>query len=189
MGCTRRVRAPSIRRCNDLANATRRLPENPTEDTALDIEQIEKLVEIMKDSDLSSMEIEEETFRIRLAREKEIVTVHGGAAHAPAAPAAAPPARESSSTGDSTGAEPEEKGIVYVKSPMVGTFYRSPSPESPPFVEEGGKVKADTVVCIIEAMKVMNEIQSEVSGKIVEILVENGEPVEYGQALMKVKEG
>jgi len=155
----------------------------------LDIDQIEKLVELMKDSDLSSMEIEEETFRIRLAREKEIVAVHGGGGSAPAAlPAPAPSANAAGASG-TTAPEPEEKGVVFVKSPMVGTFYRAPSPESPPFVEEGGKVKTESVVCIIEAMKVMNEIQAEVSGKILEILVENGEPVEFGQALMKVKEG
>lgn len=160
--------------------------ENPKKGITLDIEQIEKLVDIMKDSNLSSMEIEEETFRIRLAREKEIVTVHSGGggpapmhASAPAQPAVA---------GGSAAVEPEEKGICFVKSPMVGTFYRAPSPDSPPFAEEGGKIKTESVVCIIEAMKVMNEIQSEVSGKIIEILVENGEPVEYGQALMKVKE-
>jgi len=164
------------------------MEKKPNQETALDIEQIEKLVEIMKDSDLSSMEIEEETFRIRLAREKEIVAVHGsgGPGHPPpAAPPVAPAPTPESAAG---GPAPDEKGIVYVKSPMVGTFYRAASPESPPFVEEGGKVKADSVVCIIEAMKVMNEIQSEVSGKILEILVENGEPVEFGQYLMKVKE-
>ncbi|MEM0966917.1 MAG: acetyl-CoA carboxylase biotin carboxyl carrier protein [Verrucomicrobiota bacterium] len=156
---------------------------------ALDIEQIEKLVEIMKDSDLSSMEIEEETFRVRLAREKEIVTIQGGAP-AIAAPSAAPAPAAPPATGAAAApADEEEKGVAYVKSPMVGTFYRAPSPDSPPFVEEGGKIKTETVVCIIEAMKVMNEIQSEISGKVLEILVENGEPVEFGQALMKVKEG
>ncbi|MBC2600654.1 acetyl-CoA carboxylase biotin carboxyl carrier protein [Puniceicoccus vermicola] len=155
----------------------------------MDIDQIEKLVELMKDSDLSSMEIEEETFRIRLAREKEIIAVHGGGGASAPAPLPSPATSAPAAAGGASAPEPEEKGIVYVKSPMVGTFYRAPSPDSPPFAEEGGKVKADSVVCIIEAMKVMNEIQSEVSGKIVEILVENGEPVEFGQALMKVKEG
>lgn len=154
----------------------------------MDIEQIEKLVEIMKDSDLSSMEIEEETFRIRLAREKEIVAVHGSSGGHHALPAQAP-AQPAPNAGAAPAADAEEAGFIYVKSPMVGTFYRAPSPESPPFIEEGGKIKADTVVCIIEAMKVMNEIQAEVSGKVVEVLVENGEPVEFGQALMKVKEG
>ncbi|MEJ1974487.1 MAG: acetyl-CoA carboxylase biotin carboxyl carrier protein [Lacunisphaera sp.] len=77
--------------------------------------------------------------------------------------------------------------MAYVKSPMVGTFYRSPSPENPSFVENGSKVEEKTVVCIIEAMKIMNEIQAETKGTVVEILVENGQPVEYGQRLFKIK--
>jgi acetyl-CoA carboxylase biotin carboxyl carrier protein len=82
----------------------------------------------------------------------------------------------------------DEAGIVYVKSPMVGTFYRSPSPDSKPFAELGTKVTENTVVCIIEAMKIMNEIQAETSGTIIEIMVESGQPVEYGQRLFKVKQ-
>jgi acetyl-CoA carboxylase biotin carboxyl carrier protein len=72
---------------------------------------------------------------------------------------------------------------------MVGTFYRAPSPESPPFVEANSKVVENTVVCIIEAMKIMNEIQAEVKGSVVEVFVENGQPVEYGQRLFKIKQG
>lgn len=81
----------------------------------------------------------------------------------------------------------DETGFTYVKSPMVGTFYRSPSPENPAFVETGSKVDEKTVVCIIEAMKIMNEIQAEARGSVVEVLVENGQPVEYGQRLFKIK--
>ena len=86
-------------------------------------------------------------------------------------------------------ADAEEVGVAYIKSPMVGTFYRSPSPESKPFVEPGTKVVENTVVCIIEAMKIMNEIQAEIKGTVIETLVENGQPVEYGQRLYKVKQG
>ena len=86
-------------------------------------------------------------------------------------------------------AAPDEPGVSYIKSPMVGTFYRSASPESPPFVEIGAKVEEKTVICIIEAMKIMNEIQAETKGTLIEILVENGQPVEYGQRLFKVKAG
>ena len=82
----------------------------------------------------------------------------------------------------------EEPGITYVKSPMVGTFYRSPSPESKVFIDVGSKVAENTVVCIVEAMKIMNEIQAETKGSVVEVLVENGQPVEYGQRLFKVKQ-
>lgn len=83
----------------------------------------------------------------------------------------------------------EEPGIVYIKSPMVGTFYRSPSPESKSFVDVGAKIEENTLVCIIEAMKIMNEIQAETKGTVVEVLVENGQPVEYGQRLFKLKQG
>jgi len=79
--------------------------------------------------------------------------------------------------------------VIYVKSPMVGTFYRAASPESKAFAEAGTKVVENTVVCIIEAMKIMNEIQAEVKGTVIEALVENGQPVEYGQRLFKVKQG
>lgn len=78
--------------------------------------------------------------------------------------------------------------MVYIKSPMVGTFYSSPSPESKPFAEKGTKVVENTAVCIIEAMKIMNEIQAELKGTIIEALVESGQPVEYGQRLFKVKQ-
>ena len=84
-------------------------------------------------------------------------------------------------------AAPDEPGVSYIKSPMVGTFYRSASPESPPFVEIGAKIEEKTVICIIEAMKIMNEIQAETKGSILEVLVENGQPVEYGQRLYKIK--
>ena len=77
--------------------------------------------------------------------------------------------------------------MVAITSPMVGTFYRSPSPDSPPFIQEGDTIKTGQVVCIVEAMKLFNEIESEVGGKIVKILAENGKPVEYGQKLMLVK--
>jgi len=154
----------------------------------LDIAQIEKLAEIMRDSDLTSLEIEEEALRIHMAREKEIVTVSAPSAYP--VPAGAPAPRDPASPASPGGGEGpvEDPAIKKVYSPMVGTFYRAPSPDSSPYVEEGSKVKTDSVVAIIEAMKVMNEIQAEVSGKVVEILVGNGEPVEYGQALMTIRE-
>lgn len=82
-----------------------------------------------------------------------------------------------------------DKNIEEIKSPMVGTFYRAPSPESPPYVQVGDRVNADTVLCIVEAMKLMNEIKAELSGTIQDILVENGQPVEYGQPMFKIKKG
>ena len=137
----------------------------------------------MKRSELSEFEIEEEGFKLRLCRKNgDTQIVH-------AAPLAAAPAPAAASVGApaAAAAPVEEKGISVVKSPMVGTFYTSSSPESPAFATVGTKVGADSIVCIIEAMKVMNEIQSEISGTITEVLIENGEAVEYGQPLFKVK--
>ncbi len=82
----------------------------------------------------------------------------------------------------------DDPGIAYIKSPMVGTFYRSPSPESKSFADVGTKVTETSPVCIIEAMKIMNEIQAEAKGTIIEVLVENGQPVEYGQKMFKIKQ-
>ncbi len=158
----------------------------------MDLKQIKQIIDLMKRSELSEFEFEEEGFKIKIKRGsggQPIVTSAPQSAHpfpattAEAAPSSARPA-PAAAPGNSGG---DEAGITYVKSPMVGTFYRSPSPENPSFVENGSKVEEKSVVCIIEAMKIMNEIQAETKGTIVEILVENGQPVEYGQRLFKVK--
>ena len=138
----------------------------------------------MKRSELSEFELEEEGFKLRLSRKNNEVAspIIQAAPITAAAPAAAP------ATGAASEASvAEEAGISVISSPMVGTFYRSPSPDSPVFADVGTKVNADSVVCIIEAMKVMNEINSELKGTITEILVENGDAVEFGQPLFKVK--
>ncbi|MDB2682133.1 acetyl-CoA carboxylase biotin carboxyl carrier protein [Opitutales bacterium] len=149
----------------------------------MDLKAIKQVVEMMKRSEISEFEIEEKDFKLRLSRKNgdtQIIQAAAPVAAAPIAPAApAAPA---------TAAAPaEEQGVSVVKSPMVGTFYTAASPDSPVFAKVGGKVGADSIVCIIEAMKVMNEIQAELSGTITEVLVENGEAVEYGQPLFKVK--
>ena len=148
----------------------------------------------MKRSDLTEFEFEEEGFKIKIKRGI------GGQPLVSATPLSGPPFSNPATTADVTAnsgtskttspslsAGADEAGFAFVKSPMVGTFYRSPSPENPSFVELGAKVEDKTVVCIIEAMKIMNEIQAEVKGVVSEILVENGQPVEYGQRLFKVK--
>lgn len=157
----------------------------------MDIKLIKQVVDLMKRSEVSEFEIEEEGFKLRLTRKNGEVTqqiIQPAAAQTiapyPTAPVAAAPA-EAAPAADAPAAE--EKGISVITSPMVGTFYRAPSPESPPFADIGSQVQGESVVCIIEAMKVMNEIQAELSGKITECLVENGEAVEYGQPLFKVK--
>ena len=149
----------------------------------------------MKRSELSEFEFEEEGFKIKIKRGsggQPIISSAPMSAHpfptvaAPVQAAApSPHAATTAASGSAPGAD--EAGFAYVKSPMVGTFYRSPSPENPVFVDAGAKVEEKTVVCIIEAMKIMNEIQAEIKGTVVEMLVENGQPVEYGQRLFRIK--
>ncbi|MEN8662349.1 MAG: acetyl-CoA carboxylase biotin carboxyl carrier protein [Lentimonas sp.] len=151
----------------------------------MDLKAIKQVIDLMKRSELSEFELEEEGFKLRLSRKNGDVapqiiqaapTAAAPVAAAAPAPAAAAPA-----------APVDEVGISVVKSPMVGTFYSAGSPESPAFAKVGDKITADSIVCIIEAMKVMNEIQAELGGTITEVLIENGEAVEYGQPLFKVK--
>jgi len=151
----------------------------------LDIKLIKQVVDLMKRSELSEFEFEEEGFKLRLSRKNGEVAQQFVQPVAPAAPAPVAPAPAPAAEAPAPAAE--EKGISIITSPMVGTFYRAPSPDSPVFTDVGAKVGADSVVCIIEAMKVMNEIQAELSGTVTEVLVENGEAVEYGQPLFKVK--
>jgi acetyl-CoA carboxylase biotin carboxyl carrier protein len=143
----------------------------------LDLERLEELIDFMKKNDLCELEIEEEGRRIKLKKfssEQPIII-----------------SKENLST---TGKQEivsetksKEEGLIEIKSPMVGTFYRAPSPGARPFVDVGDQISPGDVLCIIEAMKLMNEIKAEVGGKIVEILVENGEPVEFSQPLFLVK--
>ncbi len=150
----------------------------------MDLKVIKQVVDLMKRSELSEFEFEEEGFKLRLSRKNGDAPQIIQAAPIAPAPVAAPALAAAPAA---PAAPVEEKGISIVKSPMVGTFYTAGSPESPAFVKIGDKVGVDTIVCIIEAMKVMNEIQAEISGTITEVLVENGEAVEYGQPLFKVK--
>ena len=151
----------------------------------MDIKLIKQVVDLMKRSDISEFEFEEDGFKLRLSSKgtdaPQIIQA------APAAQTPAPSLVAAAPAGEAAAAPVEEKGISIIKSPMVGTFYSASSPESPAFVKVGTKVNNDSVVCIIEAMKVMNEIQAEMSGAITELLVENGEAIEYGQPLFKIK--
>ncbi len=149
----------------------------------MDIKLIKQVVDLMKRSDISEFEFEEDGFKLRLSSQTTQPPQAIQASPAPQAPAPA----ETAATPEPATPTAEEKGISFIKSPMVGTFYRASSPESPAFVDVGAKITADSVVCIIEAMKVMNEIQAELGGTITEVLAENGDAVEYGQPLFKVK--
>jgi acetyl-CoA carboxylase biotin carboxyl carrier protein len=162
----------------------------------LDLKQIKQIIDLMKRSELSEFSVEEEGFKLKIRRGTNGLPVvsNGKGSNPPFVPsdsASMPPMPSPAPIQTLPGAPvtSEEPGITYVKSPMVGTFYRSPSPESKPFIEVGAKIEDKSLVCIIEAMKIMNEIQAETKGIVVEILVENGQPVEYGQRLFKLKQG
>jgi acetyl-CoA carboxylase biotin carboxyl carrier protein len=149
-----------------------------------DIKEIKTIIDLMKKNDLSVFEIEKEGFRLKLQRGSS-----GQAAAVAPLPMAVPPkagttAPEAVPALHRTIESVQLKEIV---SPMVGTFYRAASPDGPPFVDVGKTVTEETVVCIIEAMKVMNEIKAETSGVIAEVMAENGKPVQFGQVLFKVR--
>ena len=152
----------------------------------MDLKDIKAIIDLMKKNSVSEFELEKQDFKIRLKRatnggsaagpseDTQILTYVQPSALAPAAIAPAPAAAAPSTE-------------LEIKSPMIGTFYRSPSPESAAYVEVGSEVNPETVVCIIEAMKVMNEIKAEAKGQITQVLLENAKPVEFGQPLFKLR--
>jgi acetyl-CoA carboxylase biotin carboxyl carrier protein len=151
----------------------------------LDLKDIKAIIDLMKKNDLSVFEMEKDGFRLKLQKGAGEQTVFS--APAPAAPA---PAANGPGTTAAPASTPEAAASSTLKdivSPMVGTFYRAGSPETPAFVDVGKEVSEETVVCIIEAMKVMNEIKAETKGVIAEIVAENGKPVQFGQVLFRVK--
>ena len=152
----------------------------------MDFKEIKRLVELMTQNDLTELEIDREDVRVTLKRGSPggtPVVMQHAYAPAPAAPAAAPAV----AAAPAPAAKPSTDHLDTIKSPMVGTFYRSSSPESQSFVKVGDKVGPDTTVCIIEAMKVMNEIKAEKAGIIREICIENAETVEFAQVLFKIE--
>ena len=154
----------------------------------MELKDIKAIIDLMKKNDLSVFEMEKDGFRLKLQKGAGEQTVF--AAPFPpviAAPAPLPGATASGSAGPAAPGAAAESASKEITSPMVGTFYRAASPESPPFIDVGQEVNEDTVVCIIEAMKVMNEIKAEVRGVIAEVVAENAKPVQFGQALFKVR--
>ena len=151
----------------------------------MDLKDIKAVIDLMKKNDLSVFEMEKDGFRLKLQKGAGEQTVYAQPAPAPAAAAAPAP-----STAAPSAPAPEAEKASSLKdivSPMVGTFYRAGSPEAQAFVDVGKEVSEETVVCIIEAMKVMNEIKAETKGVIAEIVAENGKPVQFGQVLCRVK--
>jgi acetyl-CoA carboxylase biotin carboxyl carrier protein len=166
----------------------RREQSNPA--PSMNMDEVRELIALMRDNGLTELEIEGEEFRVRLRRDS---VPSGSAPHAAvpvptpvpeAAPAAAPTQPAPQAPAEATS---PEQDLHIIPSPIVGTFYRSPSPSADPFVKIGSNVEHETVVCIIEAMKLMNEIQAEATGEVVKIYVENGQPVEYGQPLFGIR--
>ncbi len=158
----------------------------------MDIKEIKKIIELMKENELSEFELAEEGFRITVRRPYASANPQVIVGQAPsfmpafsAPPAAAPAAAASAPAAPAKDALPSN--LIEIKSPMVGTFYRAASPEAEPYSSVGTNVESESVVCIIEAMKVMNEIKAEVKGTIRKVLVENATAVEYGQPLFLVE--
>ncbi len=150
----------------------------------MDIRKVKKLIELLEESDVAEIEIHEGEESVRISRISSAAPMM--VAQAPvAAPAPAPAAPVAPAAEETPAEEQEPEGHV-IRSPMVGTFYRAPSPTSKPFVEEGSKVSVGDTLCIIEAMKILNQIESDVSGTVLKILVENGQPVEYNQPLFVI---
>ncbi|WP_420577994.1 acetyl-CoA carboxylase biotin carboxyl carrier protein [Ekhidna sp.] len=154
--------------------------------------EIQELINFLSESGLEEVNIETDDFKVSIKRsaEQHVIASAPQAAPAPApaaAPAPAPQAAPAPAADGGSDAPASGGNLVEIKSPMIGTFYRSANPESPAFVEVGSSVNAGDTVCIIEAMKLFNEIESEVSGKIVKVLVDNAQPVEYDQPLFLVE--
>lgn len=153
----------------------------------MELKDIKAIIDLMKKNSVSEFELEKQDFKIKLKRgsgSAPVVTIEEPAVLAHAAPAAIAAGAAAPSPAPNPKAASNE---VEISSPMIGTFYRSPSPESAAYIEVGSEVNEETVVCIIEAMKVMNEIKAETKGVVTEVLVDNAKPVEFGQALFKIR--
>ncbi len=141
----------------------------------MELEDLKELIEFLKETDITELQMEKDGIKVRIKREKILSSLEL-------------PIQKSKGLQEKIVVEEEEtQRLITVTSPIVGTFYRSPSPEAAPFVEVGSNVNKGQVLCIVEAMKLMNEIESEVNGVVVKVLVENGQPVEYGEPLFLIE--
>lgn len=156
-------------------------------DDVFDVRRVRRLVELMQEFELAEIDLRQAEQRIRLRKDQEPVIIPGGYAPPAAPQPAGAPAAPQAAAAQTAPAAPAAETGHFITSPMVGTFYVSSSPDSPAFVKIGDQVGPETVVCIVEAMKVFNELPAECSGKITAILVENGAAVEYGQKLFRVE--
>jgi acetyl-CoA carboxylase biotin carboxyl carrier protein len=182
--------------------AARKEQSEPSPKASVNMDELRELIALLRENGLAELELEREDFRVRLRREGTApagdhaqqyvpAPVHAPAANPSAATAANPsesaPSQPAPTGAQAAGGASTDQDLHIIASPIVGTFYRSPSPTADPFVKIGSNVEAASVVCIIEAMKLMNEIQAEANGEVVKIYVENGQPVEYGQPLFGIR--
>jgi acetyl-CoA carboxylase biotin carboxyl carrier protein len=183
---------------SEPAPARRRRARSLAAETSVNMDELRELIQLIRENDFIDFELEREGFRVRFRRGAEVGESAGGAADSSQALAApstgqhaetkAAPASAPSHPGAKAQTEASEDQDLYIiSSPIVGTFYRAASPQAEAFVKIGSRVEPETVVCIIEAMKLMNEIQAETNGEVTKIYVENGQPVEYGQPLFGIK--
>src|SRR5687767_11568376 len=154
-------------------------------DPSFNMEEIRELADLVDEYGFTDFEFENENIRVRLSKTTNAPVMYQSAPPQGQVVSTAPPARTEADA--ATPAAAPDEDLFKITSPIVGTFYRSPDPEKEPYVKEGSKVTPETVVCIVEAMKLMNEIQAETTGEVVAVYVENGQPVEYGQPLFGIR--
>ena len=171
----------------DKGGKKRGARKDVSSDPSLNMDEVRELAELFNDQGFTEFEFENENIRVRFSKLTANLAAPR-AQHQSSLPPAATAEPDSASVGAEASASAiEDEGIFKITSPIVGTFYRSPGPDKEPYVKEGSMVSPETVVCIVEAMKLMNEIQAETSGKVVKVYVENGQPVEYGQPLFGIR--
>ena len=171
-------------------SSSSRKKNDPTA-ASLNMEELRELAELVNEHGFTDFEFENENIRVRLSKMTAPPVIQAAPAAAAPQYSAAPPAAAATAAQPSaetaSPAADADAGLHKITSPIVGTFYRAPGPDKEPYVKEGSTVSPESVVCIVEAMKLMNEIQAETSGEIVKIYVENGQPVEFGQPLFGVR--
>jgi len=169
----------------------RNVGKQERERRAWNLKEIEELIDLLVAREISEFEMEKDGLRLRIRRGVAYQPAPGSAGpsvqYGPLGPAASSPGHDDSSIATEHPPAESAEDLYLIKSPIVGTFYNAPSPNAPPFVRPGDVVQVGQALCIIEAMKLMNEIESEVAGEILRIYVENGQPVEYGQSLFAIK--
>jgi acetyl-CoA carboxylase biotin carboxyl carrier protein len=173
--------------------AARKEQSEPASKASVNLDELRELIALLRENGLAELELEREDFRVRLRREGLVVAPPVQyvdpvpALAVQPAPVANPAPSAAHPGADAATEASQDQDLRIIPSPIVGTFYRSPSPTAEPFIRIGSRVEPDSVVCIIEAMKLMNEIQAEAAGEVVKIYVENGQPVEYGQPLFGIR--